>query len=504
MTEHRQTIEQLLQKSRELENGSKRVQLLEEAVHLADGHDEPDAGFRSRLALMRAAVFAGRPDLLLAAFAWCLAAHDRDPERFEVNELLWNYKWAVENAVGLPQVSRTHIEAMLADMARRYAEAGSTLHAVHQKRRDVLTHMGDLDGAARADQQLAATPRDWLSDCRACVGDTDVGRLADQSRDEDALAKAAPILARRLKCAEVPHRTYARVLLPLLRLRRAREAMPYHHAGYRLIGSNPDFLPQAGMHLMFLVLTDNLARAVAVFQDHLPNALSVPSLLDRLKFFGAARLFLERQLGQDRRTLRLRLPPTFALFQPSAAYDTAALHDWFARQAAELAARFDARNGNDHYAALARLRAGTQRVRGADAAQRTARRQSWSCVAKVMSRSGMIGLFRCVRSHFDPVAPHTAAMCWMLLRYATSKTASLSMGSTSAAISANCRRASASACALSAPVRAMSCTRARPAIHWWLGSRLLGSYVSKYSWTDAACSARASSKTSQTAWNRVV
>jgi hypothetical protein len=349
MSEHLETIDGLLQKCNELECGPRRIGLLEQAVQLADQHDETDAGFRARLALMRAAAFGGRPDLVLTAFTWCLATHDREPKRFAIGELLWNYKWAVENAVGLPHVSRQQIEAMLADMARRYEEAGSTLHAVYQKRRDVLAEMGDFDGATAAARQLAAAARDWLSDCRACVRDSSVGILADQARDEEALADAAPILARRLKCSEVPHRTYARVLLPLLRLGRASEAMAYHQTGYRLIASNPEFLAFVGMHLMFLALTDNLTRAVQLLQDHLPAALGAPSLLDRLRFFGAATLLLQRLLGQDRRILRLRLPESCELYQPNASYDTTRLLDWLGGQAADLASKFDERNGNDYY-----------------------------------------------------------------------------------------------------------------------------------------------------------
>lgn len=344
------TIDRLLEKSNELKNGTERIGLLEEAVRIADQHDQLDAGFRVRLQLIEAATFGGRTDLLLDAFSWCLAQHDRDPDRFDQKNLLWKYKWVASNVVDFPHVSRAQIESMLADMAHRFEQAGSTLHGVHQTRREVLTNMGDLAGAARAAADLAATRRDWLSDCRACIHDVSTSELAIQGRDAEALAEAAPILSGRLKCTHVPHRTYSRLLLPLLRLGRIEEALTYHQMGHRLIGEAPEFLDVAGRHLEFLALTGNFGPARAVLEAHLPNALSTPSIMNRMHFYGAVRLFLDRLLEQDERTLRLRLPSSFPLYQSRGTYDTATLLDWFSREVDTLAAQFDDRNGNDYYA----------------------------------------------------------------------------------------------------------------------------------------------------------
>lgn len=94
--------------------------------------------------MIDAATFGGRPDILLAAFPWCLAEHDRDPDRFDLKDLLWKYKWVVGNIVEFPHISREQIESMLANMSERFEKAGSTLHAVHQSRQDILADMGSF------------------------------------------------------------------------------------------------------------------------------------------------------------------------------------------------------------------------------------------------------------------------------------------------------------------------------------------------------------------------
>jgi hypothetical protein len=350
MSDSLATIERLLEQANELKNGPERIRVLEEAVRLADQAGDVAAGFRARLKWMDAATFGGRPDILLTAFAWCLAEHDRDPDRFDQKDLLWKYKWVMGHVVQFPHISRAQIESMLADMSIRFEQAGSTLHAVHDARNKILADMGDLAGASLAAAELAATRRDWLSDCRACIRDVSAGRLADQERDAEALAEAAPILAGRVKCAEVPHQTYSRLLLPLLRLGRVQEALAYHQMGQRLIGDNPEFLLAAGRHLEFLTLTGNLKPALALFEVYLPHALATPSLFNRMHFYAAAWLLLETLCDHGERTLRLRLPDVFPLFQSRGIYDLPTILDWFRTEVETLTTQFDTRNGNDYYA----------------------------------------------------------------------------------------------------------------------------------------------------------
>jgi hypothetical protein len=349
MTDFINDLNRLLEEGQALGYGPAQVALFEEAVRLADTHGDVQQGYGARIKLIEAAAFGGRDDLLLVAFSWCLAQHDRDPERFDEWELLWRYKWVVTCLPGFPQVSRQQIMAMWADMGQRFKRAGSTLHAVYHKKRDVLWDMGDKAGALRADKQMAKRPRDWLSDCPACVADQAVDHLILLGHNEPAIARATPILAGRLTCAEIPHRTYARVLLPLLRLGRAEEAMAYHRKGYRLIAAKPDFIRSVAEHLSFLTLTDNLPKAVKILEKHLPEALTASNYTHRFEFYLASLLLLGCLTDQGKQILSLRLPATFPLHEVKGRYAVTALSAWFGDQLRDLAERFDARNGNKYY-----------------------------------------------------------------------------------------------------------------------------------------------------------
>jgi len=349
MSDHVDLIDRLLEEADALGHGPSQVSLLEEAVRLADTHGDVEQGFRARLELTEAATFGGRPDLLLVAFSWCLAQHDRDPDCFEEESLLWQYKWVVDQLPDFPQIGREQIDAMFADMAHRFEQAGSRLHAVYHKRRYVSTRMGDVRAAAAANAKLARTSPDWLSDCPACKLNDDGWYLAFLGKDKQALAKVGPILQGKMECAEVPHITYGWVLLALVRLERWEEAMSYHRKGYRLLAGNSEFLEYTAQHLIFLCLTDNLAKAVKLLETHLPEALEAPSWRKRFEFYLACRFLLERLAERSSRKLRLRLPKAFALHHPKSQYAPAELSAWFGEQLQDLAGRFDARNGNDYF-----------------------------------------------------------------------------------------------------------------------------------------------------------
>src|SRR5439155_17014048 len=102
VNDYQDAIDKLTEEAELTGHGPAKIGLLEEAVRLADTHGDTEAGFNIRLTLMEASSFAGRPDLLLVAFSWCLAQHDRDPDLFGDEDLLWKYKWVVNHLPDFP------------------------------------------------------------------------------------------------------------------------------------------------------------------------------------------------------------------------------------------------------------------------------------------------------------------------------------------------------------------------------------------------------------------
>jgi hypothetical protein len=206
--------------------------------------------------------------------------------------------------------------------------------------------MGDLATAREAHAQWEQTTRDFISDCEACelslISELH-GRLGEHQR---ALEIAGPILIGRMKCAEVPHTTYAELLETYWKLGRRDDAEATHRRGYRMIRTNREFITEHGWHIEHLLRAGNLERAAELVRRHLPWAIETADMDDRFMFFRSTRSFLRALRGQRRKNLRFRLPAPHGTMSPQQ------LHDWLEPQLVDLAKQFDSRNENSKYAAL--------------------------------------------------------------------------------------------------------------------------------------------------------
>jgi hypothetical protein len=271
--------------------------------------------YQEKKALVKEASFSNKPDVALVAFSWLLAQSDRDPERFPETDLLWSYKWVADNLPAFPQISRAKIDDTFADMERRFQRCGASLRPVHKIRCSAAIAMGDREQARKHFAVWVDARRDWVSDCPACDLDSQVEFLVLEERDEAALERARPIIDGSVRCGGVPHTTLASLLLPLLRLGRFEDAALLHERGDRLIAGSRRWVGPSAEHLLYLVLTRETERAERLLEHRLPWAQESPDLAKKFLFLGAARL-LRPEMDEPARAL---------------------------------AARFDARNGNDHF-----------------------------------------------------------------------------------------------------------------------------------------------------------
>jgi hypothetical protein len=338
-------IDAILQVAFGLDDGPIKVGMIEEAVRLAEMRANDDMAQDLRSMLIEAAIFGGRSDVALVTFSRNLAYSDAHPDEVDEHSLLWQYKWIVGNLDEFPQITRAQIEQSLSDLESRAATAGYSPYAVEKLRWSLSIGMGDRPAAEAAYAKFEGAKRDGLGDCLACVEDERVRYLAFVEQPEQALKVAEPILKKRLTCKEIPHRTYGRVLEPLFRLGRLEEAADFHRKGYRLIQRNPEFLAQIAEHLIFLVLTANTEKSLTVLARNLPVALhAVPGR--QLDFLCAAVFALLAAGQQGKKSVKLALPESLDFYREDGKYPVTELQQSLRVLAGNLAAQFDARNGN--------------------------------------------------------------------------------------------------------------------------------------------------------------
>ncbi len=348
--DYRDAAVDLLEQAEDLPECPSKLALLEEAVRLADTHRDTELGDEAREALIQTATFTGYPEKALVAFSWRLAQADRAPEQFPESRLMWAYKWIAGSLASFPQISRQQIDDAFEDMAVRFRRSGYGMRSVYKIRWEAALDMREPDEARRYYRLWDKTPRDANSDCNACEQDCRVFYHVYFGKLEKALQLAEPILRGSMSCGTVPERTFGRVLLPLLRLGRVDEAAEYYRKGYRLASGNREFLDCLGDYLIFLVLTGNLSQGVKLFERHLGWAVETMDLYARWRFYAAVSYFLPLLAQSGRTELKLRLIEETPGYRADGRYETARLASLFDSLCRELAAQFDARNGNDGFA----------------------------------------------------------------------------------------------------------------------------------------------------------
>ncbi len=337
---------ELIEQTYGLDDNPAKVSLLEQAVRIADSLGDKELGFESRNDLVRTAVFCGMGEKALPAFSWCLAQIDANPDDYDDDELLWEYKWILSAIHQFPSVTLKQIVDLENDFERRLTKAGYSLRPFYDARFSRLQYPENAKEKEEYFQLWKKSKRDHLADCKACEESSLAWYHFDTEQPELGLKQGFRILDKEIGCHSVPHSTISEMLMALHRAGRTEEAKELQVRGYRMISKNRDFLGYYGNHMEFLVHAGEIAAALKILTRHLPWALETRELSNKMDFLHMASLVLDKAGDRKR---KLRLPKDFPLYDESETYVPSQLSAWFRTEAEKLADLFDHRNMNRHY-----------------------------------------------------------------------------------------------------------------------------------------------------------
>lgn len=350
MTDHVDEVEKLMAEAAGLKDGPAKASILERAVAIADTHQDVKLGYAARKELLPACLDSGQPDLMLVAYSWCLAQCDRDPSQFNLDDILWQYRWVVSEMTSFASISRKQIEDALADISRRYLAAGSTLRPIHLLSMNVHNSLKDRAGATASFERWKGAGRDRYSD----DAETERAFVADyyffMEMYDEAVKMCDAIIKGKMKSEHFFGSDCADLLYPLWKLGRLEDAERCHKKGYRYVAWNPRYVDCCGDHVEYLGLIKDWARAVRLVEKHLPAALAARKPNDRMHFLRACYLWAGRMKRFGHDTVALGLPADFPVKPAGGKYDLAELAAWFKADVAAASAQFDARNGNSYFA----------------------------------------------------------------------------------------------------------------------------------------------------------
>ncbi|WP_060533703.1 hypothetical protein [Paenibacillus bovis] len=336
----------LYREALDLPDSRTKVELLEQAVRMADHQGHVEAGYMVRSELVEAAIFSGYPRKAMIHYSWMLGQYDQNPQAYNQRNLLWSYKWILVNAIDFPEISMQQLQELIEDMRVRYQAAGYSDRTYYSNLYTLYLYAGELEQAQTAMEQVQRMPRDEMSDCSACEQDELVDHYIILGRYEEALQAAEPILQGRMSCTTVPHQTIASLLLPLYHLGRTAEAEDYRSRNYANIAGNRDYLQSIGAHIGYLTHTDPFL-GLDLFERHADWLIDHESIWEVMMFTMYAAGLLRRLSKEKDVHYQIRLPAEYGYTGDKA--DIGALADYVLAQALDIAAQFDKRNGNSYY-----------------------------------------------------------------------------------------------------------------------------------------------------------
>ena len=264
------------------------------------------------------------------------------------HNLLWRYKWALTRLPCFPQVSLQQIEDALADFRSRILKAALSERTHLYFRWKTSLVLGDIEAAKTGRAAYARLKRDSLSDCLACEVDSDIEFSARIENWEECLEKSAGIIAGKLKCKEVPHRTFPVVAKAFAHMGDAEKARHYIKESTALTAGNPEFI-EATSHMMeAAALIGDYAAGIRLFETRLHWATENYDIHKRFLFDVACSFLLSRAIRQNG-DFALRLPDALIESMELPGNQAGAIVDWLDSKSRPLAAAFDKRNGNTYW-----------------------------------------------------------------------------------------------------------------------------------------------------------
>lgn len=353
--------EELDQQAQQMPYGTERAAVHRRAVELADASGDDDLIFRVRIGHITSAAYGGDPMGALAAFAWCRARLDDDPERFARHdyEVNWVHKWMPGQAARFPTVGLERIDAIVDDLERRHVAAGSGRRSAVAERIGIDRMIGrPTDDVAGLLADWRSTGRASLSDCLACETSLEMRTLEYiGAPPSEVVTLADPYLRGEARfCADGPKEIYfvgLRALLETGQLDRARELL------WKLVRETEfkgDRSNDPARAAVLLAAVGEHQRSVNLAVRQIVHLSMSPSPYDEMvaaaALAGAYRL--ANMSGEIDPVVRLpdRRPQYLADHPSIVGMDE--LVDALRRRADELAVLFDRRNGTDRASTFVR------------------------------------------------------------------------------------------------------------------------------------------------------
>lgn len=350
MMEPTRDVGHLLNKADRMPNGEAKMNVLKEAIQLADLRLDEPGGFLARENFSKVAIEASMYSQMLIHFPWMLAFCDRNPGRVKEPRILVLYEWAVTTIVYFPAVPKDKILEAMEDLLSRIERFGQHRMRILKIRRVANLMLGNLEKAEAAQEAyldlVLRGGRNGLHPESLEIDTYVHGYFLEKT---GKIAEAYEVLKPLLvpgKNSEMGQFARTLMAVPSVVLGHHEEAIRYYREARAMLQYNSGDLAGYNDLVDFLLKTGHLDEAVRTFERLAQlNEAEINPQYAMYSHFISENLF--RSLAaQNRQEVMLRLPDRHPRYSAAGRYDPVQLADFYRNRGNSIAEAFDRRNGN--------------------------------------------------------------------------------------------------------------------------------------------------------------
>ena len=335
--------------------GKEAMAFMRKGWEIADANKDHHKQIKYRLDYVKQSVFHDDTMEMYVVFPEIIKLHDewvRERGYDEMTrDIMWQYKWVVENATDFYQISIKQFDMFFEDAKKRFIENNYSLRPLYQKRA-LFYSLIDREEAIKSYKEFLRYKRDTLCDCLACERSGEVQFFLNLNESGKAAERAEPLFDGDMNCYEQPACTYG-------------DFIRYYNE--KIVEGDKDYIEPAGnlceqlrmeivkkgiAHeyiadvLMFYALTQP-TKALNFYKKYWSHYEESRNPRDRFMFATAAVCFFNH-FG-DKKTYKMSVNSGFPFYNESNTYNVAQLKAYYEDTALDIAKKLDSRNGNTLY-----------------------------------------------------------------------------------------------------------------------------------------------------------
>lgn len=330
-----------------LTKGEERSKYLKKCIDEADREKDYASALDLRYRYIRESVFNEDNFKSIIMFPEFMALYDAHPDDFDSVLFMTVFKWVIEDITDFYQISIEKAEEYFEEFRSRCIKYGFSLRTYYMKKIVFYTNI-DAEKVSELSKLFRKSERDSLSDCHACEANADVEIELNFGSEEKAVAMLNDMLRRNISCGKVPETTYGACVNHFTRIGRLDEAEHYADMMLPMIKDEANFLMEMSHVLLLKSFTDP-NKAYDIFCRNIEFFIKNRNPKMRFYFAAAAARFFDSIQDDERLSIGMLLPRTFALYNENNEYNITKMRDYFHEIAADLARKFDKRNGTSNF-----------------------------------------------------------------------------------------------------------------------------------------------------------